>query len=162
MAESTTAGETTAGASWSPDAGPTNPLQPAVVYERVLPPSRAVYLARDYSNGLIPQFSSAIPPLIAHLFSQEEFAGVINSINAIFVQAETPTTAMYLKNMAVCFLGALIFACVENPYDRHMQTVDRIVADANAKLFRPRNLELLSPMRSGLRVIEIRILTDRL
>lgn len=134
----------------------TTPVRTLAPQPRTIPPPMTFYIPRDFSKGPTPRFDLRLPEGLLQTLDEETFARVVNRINQFFIDAEQVTTRLYLANILACFGGALVYLCVANPYDRHMESLELYIAQESDKTFAPRGLSLVSPLRNGLRVLEIR------
>eukprot|EP00051_Salpingoeca_urceolata_P022458 m.365951 g.365951 ORF g.365951 m.365951 type:complete len:171 (+) comp19974_c1_seq12:1911-2423(+) len=115
-----------------------------------------VFVLRDYTHGVGPQFETALPPKLSGLIAPEIFRSSIERINAELAVAEQHSVALYLKNFVSCLTGYLLDHCTTNPYDVALQRASEVADREDAKVFKPIGLKLVDPLRRGLRVIEIR------
>eukprot|EP00052_Salpingoeca_macrocollata_P013338 m.104211 g.104211 ORF g.104211 m.104211 type:complete len:182 (-) comp18874_c0_seq2:36-581(-) len=119
-----------------------------------------VFVARDYSEGNTPAFSTELPPPLHGRISQQVFENTIRSINEIFRRAETLTSQLVLRNCMSCMTGYLMDFCLENPYEQHMRRLSTFVLQEDETVYRPLNLRLVDPLERGLRCVEIRLARD--
>eukprot|EP00730_Choanoeca_flexa_P017758 TRINITY_DN8583_c0_g1_i1.p1 TRINITY_DN8583_c0_g1~~TRINITY_DN8583_c0_g1_i1.p1 ORF type:complete len:128 (+),score=13.90 TRINITY_DN8583_c0_g1_i1:40-423(+) len=114
-----------------------------------------VYIQRDYSHGTTPCFKRVVPDPLKGKIPEDELLKTIDAINALYKEAETPTTSLYCFNCFACLLGNLPLLCFENPYEEYFRRVTALVEQRNASVFAAHGLKVIDPLRRGLRVLEL-------
>jgi hypothetical protein len=119
--------------------------------------NRAVFVQRDYSNGVGVRFETKFPPELEGRIGREKFDHLIAALNQMFEKAETISAQSLLYNCLSCMTAYLMLGCVTDQYGQMMMKVRRFINQQNALVFSPRGLTVGDPLERGLRVLEIQI-----
>ncbi|XP_004346693.2 hypothetical protein CAOG_05008 [Capsaspora owczarzaki ATCC 30864] len=117
---------------------------------------QGVEVERDYSHGMACQFQSQFPVELTGLISQEAFTKTIDHINKLFEHSEDVDAKSALFSFVSCLCGFLCFPMLESRYDRTLKALDKYIQDQNQQVYHPLGLHIIPPIRSGLRVLQIR------
>ncbi|CDS42071.1 acetyl coenzyme A C acetyltransferase [Echinococcus multilocularis] len=119
-----------------------------------------VFVQRDFTEGTVVRFQTALPERLTGKIPPEEFAKAISDLNAIFDKAEALTPGVVCENLTGCLTAYLLFLCMPTHYERMLDKIAYRVIQLNDQIFMPHGLLMIDPAERGLRVIEICILNS--
>uniref|UniRef100_A0A1I8F8D1 Ras modification protein ERF4 n=1 Tax=Macrostomum lignano TaxID=282301 RepID=A0A1I8F8D1_9PLAT len=105
--------------------------------DRGPPPSRKVYIQRDYSQGLGLRYSTAMPPQLQDRMPEDLFEAAIVNINQILAGAENGSVGVYAESCFACLTGYLIYMCMDTHYERSLKEVRKLIEEYNRTVFMP-------------------------
>ena len=134
-----------------------------------------VVVERDYSRGLTPQFDTKVPRELQDRIAQDEFARIVEYVNACITDSDSVTCGSACENITAyltCFLSLLFCkthsqrVCSRSsppspsthaytpslPHSRHAQCferLDKFLAEQNG-FYDDYGLEFVSPLANGL------------
>ena len=108
-----------------------------------------VVVERDYSRGLTPQFDTKVPRELQDRIAQDEFARIVEYVNACITDSDSVTCGSACENITAyltCFLS-LLFCKTHS--QRCFERLDKFLAEQNG-FYDDYGLEFVSPLANGL------------
>ncbi|XP_041368206.1 golgin subfamily A member 7-like isoform X2 [Gigantopelta aegis] len=119
-----------------------------------------VFLHRDYIDGTGIKFQNKFPSELEGKIERNQFEQTINTLNQMYVEAETLGGRTYCESCFACLTAYLAYLCMDTYYEKCLKKINRYIEEENKNVFVPRGLMLIDPVERGLRVLEICILND--
>jgi hypothetical protein len=104
---------------------------------------------------------SNIPQELIGIIDQDAFSYTINTINAIYADAETMTCRVFCESCLSCLTAYCAGFFMDTYFEKCLKKVTAFVAEQNETVWKPRGLCITDPLDRGMRVIEIVISNDR-
>ncbi|PWZ03648.1 hypothetical protein BCV70DRAFT_197847 [Testicularia cyperi] len=117
-------------------------------------PKEIVRIERDYSSGELPQFHSSFPLELEGRISPTTFSELVNDINALLIDAHTPSKTWRDNCLAILsfYLFPLAFG---SHYQRTMTKLKTLVERLNKDILNQVGLNLAQPAKTAFLFIEI-------
>ncbi|XP_055350609.1 golgin subfamily A member 7-like isoform X2 [Paramacrobiotus metropolitanus] len=118
--------------------------------------ARSIFVERDYTQGIQVRFLDKFPPELEGKLEPGTFQAIIQRLNEIYEDAETPSCATAWENCIGCCTCYLAFLFMESRYNHYLKKARSYIAEQNRTLS-ARGVTFVDPYERGMRLIEIRI-----
>ncbi|GAU92465.1 hypothetical protein RvY_04542 [Ramazzottius varieornatus] len=125
-------------------------------YPMTQSPRFTVFIERDYSQGIQVKFQEKFPPELDGKMDPTTFQTIIQRLNEIYEDAETPNCATAWENCIGCCTCYMAFLFMESRYNKFLKKARAYIAEQNRQLSSS-GITIVDPYERGMRLIEIRV-----
>ncbi|OQV26082.1 putative Golgin subfamily A member 7 [Hypsibius exemplaris] len=115
----------------------------------------AVFIERDYTQGIQVRFQEKFPAELDGKMDPATFQSIIQRLNEIYDDAESPNCATAWENCVGCCTCYLAFIFMESRYNKCLKKARSYIAEQNRQLT-SRGITIIDPYERGMRLVEIR------
>jgi hypothetical protein len=117
-------------------------------------------IERDFKEGGVVKFQTAVPKDLQHVIDAKDFSATIDTINNYFKTAEKVNCGAVTESMLGCLTCFMYNSFCSSSYEKIVDSIEDFIDTENERYYVTKGVQILYPRRTGYLNIKIVVLNN--